>query len=153
MTDIDTIRKIAEYAPHWLTPEDRRALRDHDPVIQRRARRWPIYGVILCIIALAALPALAEPVGALSTVEIGSSSAIGAVAEVTFRNVLEPANNVIDVPLGEGVVASFQMMPGDIPDRMTVTVPEGYIAVPEYVDVHEGMNGTVVIYSIEGLGV
>ncbi len=153
MTDIETIRKIAEYAPHWLTPEDRRALRDHDPVIQKRARRWPIYGAILCILALAALPVFADPVGALSTVDIGPSAKPGAYAEVTFHNDLEPIGDEVVIDLGNGIKATFSMEVGDIPDRMSVTVPEGYVASPEYVDVHEGTSGTVVIYSVEGVGV
>jgi hypothetical protein len=40
--------------------------------------------------------------------------------------------------------------PGDKPDTMTVTPPEGYIAVPPSVTVPEGETRVITIYSGEG---
>lgn len=43
--DIEALQKIEAYAPHWLTPEDRRALRLH--------RAAPVVGYSVPVIVLA----------------------------------------------------------------------------------------------------
>ena len=51
--NIDALLKIESYAPHMLTPEDRRALR-----LYRAApavKRGSIAGVVLCALGLLAL--------------------------------------------------------------------------------------------------
>ena len=42
--------------------------------------------------------------------------------------------------------------PGDAPDRYTITPPEGFIAVPQIIDVDEGETGRVAIYRADGVG-
>ena len=53
LCDIETIERIAAYAPHILTPEDRRALRmfREAPAVQRRS----YLGVACCTLALGLL--------------------------------------------------------------------------------------------------
>ncbi len=41
---------------------------------------------------------------------------------------------------------------GDVPDRYTVTPPEGYVAVPQFIDVDENGTAEIQIYSMEGFG-
>lgn len=72
-----------------------------------------------------------------------------AVAQVTFTNLLEhgtvteAATLSID-GLSVSVVASVGNGMAD--DVIEVTPPEGYIAVPEVLDVPEGATGTILIY-------
>jgi hypothetical protein len=108
--------------------------------------------VYALVVPLASLPAFAAPVGPASTVTVGPSDFTGAIAEVTFTNSLEAAGTFIDVDLGNGLIAHFEMGHSDTPDRMTLTVPEGYVTVPSYVDVQEDGQGVIVIYSLEGVG-
>ena len=56
LCDIETIERIAAYAPHMLTAEDRRALRMHQAA--PKVRRVSLGAALACCAALAALPAL-----------------------------------------------------------------------------------------------
>ena len=50
---IDDLEKIEAHSPHWLTPEDRRALRMYRAV---PAVKWgSIAGVVLCALGLVAV--------------------------------------------------------------------------------------------------
>lgn len=52
--DIETLEKLEAYAPHWLTPADRYALRQHRaaPLV----RRVTLWGPLAVVAALAFLP-------------------------------------------------------------------------------------------------
>lgn len=109
---------------------------------------------------LCASPALADPAlhvwgGGMSTIELRPSQAPGAVAEVEFAN--EPVHTDAEQSLtlslgGFSVQADMILGRGLTPDRMTITPPEGYIAVPQWVDVPEGASRVITIYSAEGVG-
>jgi hypothetical protein len=90
-----------------------------------------------------------------SCVTLRPSEAPGAVAEVTFANaeVFIANTERFDLSLGGfavGVV--INNLAGKQPDTMTVTPPEGYIAVPPSVTVAEGETRVITIYSSEGAG-
>ena len=36
--------------------------------------------------------------------------------------------------------------PGDVPDRITVSVPAGYAAIPPFIEVGEEQSGTIEIF-------
>lgn len=79
-----------------------------------------------------------------------------AVATVTIRNRLTAGHGdqteaLLFIP---GMSASIivEHGPGDAPDRVWVTPPEGFIAVPPVIDVPEGADAVVTIYSAEGVG-
>jgi hypothetical protein len=42
--------------------------------------------------------------------------------------------------------------PGAAPDRLTVIAPEGFIAVPEFIDIEEDDTGVIRIYPITAVG-
>ena len=116
--------------------------------------------MLLLGIALMASPALADPAlhvwgGGMSTIELRPSKAPGAVAEVEFANepVHTDSNETRTLSLGGfSVQADMILGRGLTPDRMTITPPEGYIAVPQWVDVPEGASRVITIYSAEGVG-
>jgi len=74
----------------------------------------------------------------------------GAVAEVVFLNTEVHGQFAYAFPLTlDGLTVSIAMeinAQGGAADRMTVTPPEGYIAVPDSVLVDENGAGAVVIY-------
>lgn len=79
-----------------------------------------------------------------------------AVATVTIRNRITGGHpNDTAASLSQGglrVFVSVFHAPGDTPDTITVTPPDGYIAVPPVLDVPEGETGVVTIYSNDGAG-
>jgi len=112
------------------------------------------------IIALIASPAVADPAlhvwgGGASTIELRPSDAPGAVAEVEFSNeavhIDAQENHTLSLG-GFSVQADMVLGRGLTPDRMTITPPVGYIAVPPWVDVPEGASRVITIYSTEGVG-
>jgi hypothetical protein len=123
------------------------------------------------MIRAAILCALASPVAAQDSVQVGPADAIlgvttvtlqptdapGAVAEVVFSNsqVNVPRDQVQYVlvmgDLTAGVSFALNVDPLGS-DQITVNVPEGYIASPETITVQENASGTVFIYSADGVG-
>ena len=79
-----------------------------------------------------------------------------AMATVTIRNQLTAGHGattsaILELP-GMQVRVTVQHGAGDTPDRLTVEVPDGLIAVPPQIDVQEGESGVVSIYSATGAG-
>jgi len=88
-----------------------------------------------------------------ASVTLRPSEAPGAIAEIAFANKLAAGflKEAFDLSLGGFPVAvRMDHGPGDKPDTMTVTPPEGYIAVPPSVTVPEGETRVITIYSGEG---
>jgi hypothetical protein len=102
-----------------------------------------------------ALPAHAETIHAWgyfpeyqSTITLQPTQAPGAVAEVRFVNKTVHMDEVVTFTLdldGLAVVVVAQVGRGMTPDRMTVTPPDGFIAVPDVIDVAEDQAGVVLI--------
>ena len=114
--------------------------------------------------AIIAAPAYADPRaswGASSSPDHNTSATLApsdgpAVATITLRNQLTGGHDRIttariDLP-GLWADVTVDHGPGDVPDRITVTVPEGFIAVPPVLDVPEGESGVVSVYSSMGAG-
>jgi hypothetical protein len=87
-------------------------------------------------------------------VELHAPAVAGAVASVTFHN--EPVHSADEVfPLAlDGLVidveATWNVDHGP-QERIAVTPPPGYAAVPPFVDVSEGRRETLHIYRWEGM--
>lgn len=77
-------------------------------------------------------------------------------ASVLVHNVLTGVPGDItetDLTLGGLTVhAHVDHQSGDIPDRVTVTAPEGYVAAPAFIDVDEDADGIVRICSLQAVG-
>ena len=112
-----------------------------------------------------ALGLLAAPAAALADMVSISGTPVtlkdtqrpGAIAEVVMHNVQR--NNQPDegdytlTHNGLTVTVTFDWdstMAGA--DRITVAVPEGYVADPVAIDVPEYATGTIVIFSVDGVG-
>ena len=90
-----------------------------------------------------------------SYVTLRPSDAPGAVAEVEFAN--EPVDGdsveMFDLSLGGFSVSDEVLLGrGVAPDEISVTPPDGYIAVPPVMDVPEGQSRTITIYRMDGVG-
>jgi hypothetical protein len=90
-----------------------------------------------------------------TTVTLQDTAHPGAVAEIVFDN--RPVNGPNDngdyhlSHNGLSVTVRFEWdMDGDA-DGIEVFAPPGFIAVPPILAVHEGMTGTVLIFSDEGV--
>ena len=91
----------------------------------------------------------------------GSSATLSAgpgtpMAYVDFVNRLTVVNEMfmaftLDLG-GFDVEIDVDHGPGDAPDRYTITPPEGFIAVPQIIEVDEGDTGRVAIYRADGVG-
>lgn len=108
--------------------------------------------LLLCLAGDASAQDRADIAG--SVVALQPTTAPGAVAEVLFVNI--PTNHSTDngdYPLTLGgltVVVTFTW--GNGSDGIAVTVPEGFIAFPAYLDQPENSTGIVYIYSGEWAG-
>jgi hypothetical protein len=112
----------------------------------------------LVLLGLLATPVHAEMVSISGTpVTLKGTDRPGAIAEVVMHNVQrndQPDEG--DYPLahnGLTVTVTFDWdstMSGA--DRITVFVPEGYVADPEFIDVPEYGTGTIYIFSVDGVG-
>jgi hypothetical protein len=83
-----------------------------------------------------------------STITLEPTTAPGAVAQVTFVNATVHADETVTFDLTlDGLTVTVDALVGRglTPDRMTVTPPTGFIAVPPEVDVEEGGVGVVLI--------
>lgn len=101
---------------------------------------------------LAASPAAAQEVH-----NWGASSArlvAGDPPRVECVNRLTGGHDMVlrfGLQLGAMVVAvTVDHGPGDEPDRYTVTPPDGWFAVPPYLDVQEGKTGLILLYPMDG---
>ena len=79
-----------------------------------------------------------------------------AIATITLTNRLTGGHDMlttgtIEIP-GLSVGVTVLHGPGDQPDTLHVQPPEGFIAVPPQIDVPEGGQGVVTIYSNTGAG-
>jgi hypothetical protein len=79
----------------------------------------------------------------------------GPVASVTFHNEdIHTQNEVFDLSmpgLTVSVITEINRF-GGAPDRVVVTVPEGFVAAPPDLMVEEGATAVILIYSVEGVG-
>lgn len=89
-----------------------------------------------------------------STITIQPTDEPGAVAEVEFANKTVHSDEDVSFVLsldGLEVVIDASVGRGLAPDRMTVTPPEGYMAVPPEIDVPEDEIGVVLIIPWVGM--
>ena len=83
-----------------------------------------------------------------SSITLQPTDAPGAVAEVVFDNKTVHADEDVTFTLdldGLAVMVDAQVGRGLTPDRMTITPPDGYIAVPDMLDVAEDAEGVILI--------
>ena len=52
---------------------------------------------------------------------------------------------------GLHVGVNVTLGPGDVPDNYFLEVPDGYVAVPNYIDVEEGEDRKVLIFFVEDM--
>jgi len=121
--------------------------------------------IFICItlyLALALLAMLTSvvPVIAETSRHWGESSATitpgqgGPVAVVLCRNELTfTAESTFAFMLeldGLAVLVRVEQGPNTVPDRYTVEPPEGFVAVPPFIELDEGTSGEILIYQLEG---
>jgi hypothetical protein len=91
--------------------------------------------------------------GGYSRIVIQPSDAPGAVAEVVFENRTVHSDTLerFDLTL-DGLTVTVEALVGRglTPDRMSVTVPDGYIAVPPDLDVAEDEVGVILVLPFLG---
>ncbi len=63
-------------------------------------------------------------------------------AESTFAFMLE-----LD---GLAVLVRVEQGPNTVVDRYSVEVPEGFVAIPPFIELDEGTSGEILIYQLEG---
>jgi hypothetical protein len=88
-----------------------------------------------------------------SSITLQPTTAPGAVAQVTFRNKTVHSDELVTFTLdldGLAVEVTALVGRGLTPDRMEVTPPPGFIAVPPELDVSEDTDGTILIYEYVG---
>lgn len=79
----------------------------------------------------------------------------GPVASVTFHNEdIHTQSEAFDLTIpGLTVTVRTDINHlGRAPDKVSVTVPEGFVAAPPEVMVEEGESAVILIYSVEGVG-
>jgi hypothetical protein len=88
-----------------------------------------------------------------STIRLQPTQAPGAVAEVEFVNKTVHTDQDVTFTLdmdGLSVEVFAQVGRGLTPDRMTITPPDGYLAIPEVLDVPEDETGVILIVPFLG---
>jgi len=83
-----------------------------------------------------------------STITLEPTTAPGAVAQVTFDNKTVHADESVTFVLdldGLAVTVDALVGRGLTPDRMTVTPPDGFIAIPSELDVAEDQTGVILV--------
>jgi hypothetical protein len=113
------------------------------------------------MIRAAALCLMASPAMADATLSWGGTGCTLAlvtgaahVAEVTCVNVQTSGASYTQGEMtinGLGVGLTVLHGPGDIPDKFTISPPEGYIAVPNVLVLDEDTSGVVLIYQFLGM--
>jgi hypothetical protein len=114
-------------------------------------------GILATLTLLCALPAGAETqhmwAGGYSSIAIQPTDAPGAVAEIVFDNRTVHSDTLerFDLTL-DGLTVTVEALVGRglTPDRMSVTVPDGYIAVPPDLDVAEDEVGVILVLPFLG---
>jgi hypothetical protein len=89
-----------------------------------------------------------------STVELAHAP-LPAVAEVYFDNSShdgERQSHTLTLTLG-GLNIEVVAITGDtVPDTISVTAPEGYVAIPDEVTIRDGEAASLLIYPIQAVG-
>lgn len=114
-------------------------------------------GILATLTLLCALPAGAETqhmwAGGYSSIAIQPTDAPGAVAEIVFDNRTVHSDTLerFDLTL-DGLTVTVEALVGRglTPDRMSVIVPDGYIAVPPDLDVAEDEVGVILVLPFLG---
>lgn len=114
-------------------------------------------GILASLTLLCALPAGAETqhmwAGGYSSIAIQPTDAPGAVAEIVFDNRTVHSDTLerFDLTL-DGLTVTVEALVGRglTPDRMSVIVPDGYIAVPPDLDVVEDEVGVILVLPFLG---
>lgn len=124
-------------------------------------RPLTLAALVLLFLGWLVAPVLAESVhvwgnltGYKSTITLQPTTAPGAVAEVVFDNKTVHADQAVTFVLdidGLAVTVDALVGRGMTPDRMTITPPQGYIAVPPEIDVPENAVGVVLIMPWVGM--
>lgn len=89
-----------------------------------------------------------------STVTLQRTEAPGAVAEVVFLNRTVHQDKLETFVLDlDGLAVTVDALVGRVmtPDRLTITPPQGFIAVPPEIDVPENETGVVLILPWVGM--
>jgi hypothetical protein len=104
-----------------------------------------------------ALPASAETThgwaGGYSHITIRPTTAPGAVAEVIFADRTVHSDDDLTFSLTlDGLTVDVHALVGRglTPDRVTITPPDGFIAVPPELDVAEEKDGVILLYRYLG---
>ena len=84
----------------------------------------------------------------LSTIDTYPGEGGGHIATLVFTNRINSGANWLVLTLNEGVEITVTVndAPGDVPDRITVSVPAGYAAIPPFIEVGEEQSGTIEIF-------
>lgn len=117
---------------------------------------------LLATVLLLAAPAAAEPIAKASVsgstiTQYSTSERPGAIGEIRFFNraVNGPHNENRTYDLADGYSFVFEHdVNGSAQDQIIVSVPEGVICDPYTCELalHEVEGGTIVLYSMEGVG-
>ena len=86
--------------------------------------------------------------GPASTIVTHPGEGAGHVASLVFTNRLNGGVFHARHELFEGVriVVTIRDQSGDVPDELTVEVPDGYLAIPPAISVEEDSSGTIEIF-------
>ena len=88
-----------------------------------------------------------------TSVRMMPTDVAGAVAQIVIHNVLvnaERDNTAYPLALGDVQVSvTFRMNASGGDDLFIITVPAGYIAIPESLLVMEGFTGTALVFPLE----
>lgn len=84
----------------------------------------------------------------LSTITTYPGEGQGHIATLVFTNRVNSGANGLVLTVTEGVEITVTVndAPGDIPDRITVEVPAGYVAIPSSLEVGEEQSGEIEIF-------
>lgn len=119
-----------------------------------------LFSAVLLWLGWLVTPVLAEtvhswgPAGYSSTITLQPTTAPEAVAELVFDNKAVHNDEAVTFVLeldGLEVTVDALVGRGLTPDRMTVSVPVGYIAVPPEIDVPEDEVGRVLVIPWTGM--
>ena len=70
--------------------------------------------------------------------------------QMTYRTTTPEGPYILEID-GLRVIVDLDQQPGDLPDRMIVTPPDGYIARPPEIVVQEGEVGSIIIQRFVGM--
>ncbi len=117
--------------------------------------------VFLTFAALLLAAIIASPANAETSRSWGESSATitpgqgGPVAVIHARNELTfTAESTFAFMLeldGLAVLVRVEQGPNTVPDRYTVEPPEGFVAIPPFIELDEGTSGEILIFALDGM--